>query len=189
MTIKEIQERVGTKADGLWGPRSKQACIGHLTSLMPAINPWPTADNLKSFYGMPGDEAKQDRIAFPFNVYYEGQLVRTTIIHHKCADSFIRVLQTIKELHGDDEDVMAAISDYSGCFMNRPKRNGSGSKSVHAYAAAVDFSANKNTFRDTWPTKASMPIQIMECFAREGWASAGGFWGYDAMHFEAVRRK
>jgi hypothetical protein len=32
-----------------------------------------------------------------------------------------------------------------------------------------------------------MPIEVMECFAREGWLSAGAFWGYDAMHFQATQ--
>jgi hypothetical protein len=35
--------------------------------------------------------------------------------------------------------------------------------------------------------RADMPLEIMECFAREGWLSAGAFWGYDAMHFQATQ--
>ena len=54
--------------------------------------------------------------------------------------------------------------------------------------AAIDLDADDNTFRDHWPMQADMPLEIMEAFAREGWVSAGAFWGYDAMHFEAVRR-
>jgi hypothetical protein len=32
-----------------------------------------------------------------------------------------------------------------------------------------------------------MPLEVMETFAREGWVSAGAFWGRDAMHHEAVK--
>jgi hypothetical protein len=34
-----------------------------------------------------------------------------------------------------------------------------------------------------------MPFEVMEIFAKHGFLSAGAFWGYDAMHFEAIRPK
>jgi hypothetical protein len=37
-----------------------------------------------------------------------------------------------------------------------------------------------------WPTKATMPFEVIEIFAREGWTSGGAYWGYDAMHFQAT---
>ena len=40
--------------------------------------------------------------------------------------------------------------------------------------------------RDHWPMQADMNLDVMEAFAREGWISAGSFWGYDAMHFQAT---
>jgi hypothetical protein len=30
-----------------------------------------------------------------------------------------------------------------------------------------------------------MPLEVMEAFAREGWLSAGAFWGRDSMHAQA----
>jgi hypothetical protein len=38
-----------------------------------------------------------------------------------------------------------------------------------------------------WPLTADMPLVVMEEFAREGWLSAGAFWGRDAMHFQATQ--
>ncbi len=55
--------------------------------------------------------------------------------------------------------------------------------------AGIDLDADDNTFRDSWPMQADMPLEIMECFAREGWVSAGAFWGDDAMHHDAVQRR
>jgi hypothetical protein len=76
--------------------------------------------------------------------------------------------------------------DFGGVFNFRLKRGGS-TYSLHAWAAAIDLDADDNSFRDSWPMKSDMPLEIMEAFAREGWTSAGAFWGYDAMHFQATR--
>jgi len=38
-----------------------------------------------------------------------------------------------------------------------------------------------------WPTSSTMLLVVMEAFAREGWLSAGAFWGRDAMHFQATQ--
>jgi hypothetical protein len=77
-------------------------------------------------------------------------------------------------------------TDYGGIYNFRPKRGGS-SLSMHSWGIAIDLDADDNSFRAAWPVVADMPLEIMEGFAREGWKSAGAFWGYDAMHFEATR--
>ena len=78
------------------------------------------------------------------------------------------------------------MTDYGGIYNYRPKRGGT-SLSLHSWGIAIDLDADDNGFRDSWPVKADMPLAIMEAFAREGWTSAGAFWGYDAMHFQATR--
>lgn len=118
-------------------------------------------------------------------MFYGGKRVTRTRVHKKCAASLLRILEDIGTSYHRDLDIMEEAEDYGGIFNNRNKRGGS-SKSLHAYGAAIDLDADDNTFRDSWPMKADMPLEIMECFAREGWKSAGAFWGYDAMHFEAT---
>jgi len=176
--IQRMQRRIGVVPDGFWGPKSQARCREHLRSLMPSPNPWPhsTQAALREFYGEPGDESNLVTIEFPFPMYYDGKLVKKSRCHLKVAPSLTRILQAI----GDREVV------YGGIFNFRLKRGGN-SFSVHAWGAAIDLDADDNTFRDTWPLKADMPLEIMEAFAREGWQSAGAFWGYDAMHFEATR--
>lgn len=196
MTTPEIismQRRIDSAGfylviDGEWGPKSIAACKAYLRSLMPVSNPWPYPDaaSLRRFYGEPGDESKLVSVTFPFPTYYDGKLVRTTRCHEKCAVSLLRVLTAIGKGLGQRRDVMEEIEDYGGCFNNRLKRGGT-TPSLHAYGAAIDYDADDNTFRDHWPMQADMPLEIMECFAREGWISAGAFWGYDAMHFQATR--
>jgi hypothetical protein len=183
--IQHIQMRVGTVPDGFWGPQSIAACQRHLKSLMPSPNPWPTYDRLHAFYGEPGDESNLVSITFPYPMFYDGRRVLSTRVHRKCASSLLRVLTNIGKSFGAQRGTMEEAEDYGGCFNFRMKRGG-GSYSLHAYGAAIDLDADDNTFRDHWPMQADMPIEIIECFAREGWRSGGAFWSYDAMHFEAT---
>ena len=185
--IQQLQSRVGTTPDSFWGPKSIAACQAHLRSLMPSPNPWPKPDQarLRAYYGAPGDESNLVTIEFSYPMFYEGKLCRTTRVHKRCADSLLRVLTAIGRGFGSNQDIMDEADDYGGLFNFRLKQGGT-SYSLHAYGAAIDLDADDNGFYDHWPMKADMDIEIMECFAREGWKSAGAFWGYDAMHHEAT---
>lgn len=174
--------------DGFWGPLSIQACKTHLRSLMPKVIPWPAQDqaSLRKFYGAPGDESQLVVIEFPYPILYEGKKVTKTRVNRKCAESLLRVLKDIGDRYSANRDVMEDAENYSGVFNFRLKTNGS-SYSCHAFGAAIDLDAEDNSFKDSWPIKADMPLEAMECFAREGWIAAGAFWGYDAMHFQATK--
>ena len=185
--IKAIQRKIGAVPDGFWGPRSQEMCRLYLRSLMPAKNPWPAADgrSLREFYGEPG-EANLISIAPPYPMFYEGRRIPSLRCHKKVADSLIRVLQNIKDILPQYPDATDEAQDYGGCYNFRNKRGGT-TLSLHAWGAAIDLDADDNTFRAHWPMQADMPLVIMEAFAREGWISAGAFWGYDSMHFQATR--
>ena len=184
--IQRMQRRIGGTPDGFWGPKSQARCREHLRSLMPTPNPWPasTQEALREFYGAPGDESNLVTIEFPFPMFYAGKRVTKSRCHLRVAASLKRVLTEIGSL--GEREILEEAEDYGGIFNFRPKRGGT-SYSVHSWGAAIDLDADDNTFRDTWPINADMPLEIMEAFAREGWQSAGAFWGYDAMHFEATR--
>lgn len=174
--------------DGFWGPKSQAASRRYLKSLMPTLNPWPASDqnSIRAFYGAPGDESNLVSFEFPFPMFYEGKRVAKSRCHHKVKDSLLRILAAIGRSYGTRRDIMEEAEDYAGIFNFRPKR-GSSSLSLHSWGIAIDLDADDNTFRDTWPFQADMPLEIIECFAREGWTSAAAFWGYDAMHFQATR--
>jgi hypothetical protein len=59
--------------------------------------------------------------------------------------------------------------------------------SLHAYGAAIDLAPHNNGLHTHWPTRATMPLEVMEIFARQGWLPAGAFWSRDPMHFQATR--
>jgi hypothetical protein len=125
-------------------------------------------------------------VDFPFATFYEGKRISKFRCHKKVADSLIKILKKIGEKYGKNREIMEEAEDFGGVFNFRNKRGGS-TYSVHAWGAAIDLDADDNTFRDSWPMQSDMPLEIMEEFAKEGWLSAGAFWGYDSMHFQATR--
>lgn len=186
--IKNIQKTIGAKVDGFWGPESIKKCQAYLRSFMPNPSPWPKADqeSLRKFYGEAGDESNLVTVDFPFKTLYEGKEVKKFRCNKKVAASLIRVLTNIDNKYGKNRSILEEAEDFGGVFNFRLKRGGS-TYSLHAYGAAIDLDADDNTFRDSWPVKADMPLEIMVEFAKEGWISAGAFWGYDAMHFECSK--
>jgi hypothetical protein len=182
--IIAMQSRIGTTLDGFWGPKSIAACQRHLRSLMPVHHPWPNPDaaSLRAFYGEPGTEGNLEPLNVAgLGIEYEGSPVRIVRCHEDVAESLLRVLKAIAA-----GPHAAVLAEYAGCYNFRRKRGGS-SYSLHAYGAAIDLDPDNNGFRDSWPMRSTMPLAVMEEFAKEGWKSAGAFWGYDAMHFEATR--
>jgi hypothetical protein len=189
--IKNLQERVGANPDGLWGPKSRQALDEYLKKIRknaPVKWPKPNRADMEAFYGKAGDEWNLVTLDFPFPVMFEGEKCFRFRAHKQCAGSLMRILYKINSLYSNRPDVMRVFLDYGGIFMNRQKRNGKGGMSVHSYGAAIDLGVSSNGFRMGWPTQADMPIEIIECFAAEGWTSGASDWWYDAMHFEAVSR-
>lgn len=181
--IQVIQDTIGVEADGFWGPKSIAACQRHLRALMPSPNPWPQSDqkSLTGFYGLPGDESHHTRINVTgLGVKYSGKTVNAILCHKKVAESLLRVIKNLTRTHPE------ILAQFDGCYNNRPMRGGT-SPSLHARAAAVDFASGTNGLNTHWPTRATMPFEVLETFAREGWLPAAVFWSRDAMHFQATQ--
>ena len=149
---------------------------------MPKQNPWPRHDDrsMRLFYGEPGTGIISLTVE-GLGVEYMGKSVRTISCHEKVADSLHRILTAISQ--GPHASI---LKTYAGCYNKRKMRGGT-RYSKHAWGAAIDLDAARNGNLTHWPTKATMPIEVMAEFAKEGWTSAGAFWGTDAMHHEAVR--
>ncbi len=181
--IIHTQTVVGATPDGFWGPKSITACQKHLRSLMPSPNPWPKSDqkSLTAFYGDPGDESRHIRInVVGMGVRYAGKEVKEILCHNKVSRSLLKIITSLASSHPH------ILAQYDGCYNNRAMRGGT-TPSLHARAAAIDFDSSSNGNKTSWPVSATMPIEVMEAFAREGWLSAGAFWGRDAMHMQATQ--
>jgi hypothetical protein len=179
-----MQDRIGTTPDGFWGPKSIAACQKHLWALMPKDANWPETSqtSLQWFYGAAGDESRLVNLdAQGLGVRYDGKPVKTIRCHERVAESLRRVLADIAA-----GPHAAILSTYAGVYNNRPMRGGS-LPSLHARGAAIDLEPGTNRLSQSWPVSATMPLEVMEAFAREGWLAAGAFWGRDAMHFQATK--
>lgn len=191
--IIRIQKRIGTEGDGFWGPKSIAACQRYLKSLMPSPHPFPVegSPEFLDFYGPHGDKNGHTppikKIKLPFDIFYDNVSVKELSVHNNCADSLLRVFQRLATVYPDNSSRQAAgILVYNGLYNPRLKRGSLNSWSTHAWMIAIDINAEKNGNKTSWPVNATMPIEVMECFAQEGWLSAGAFWGRDAMHFQAT---
>jgi hypothetical protein len=182
--ILEIQLTIKAEPDGFWGPKSIAACQKYLKRIGPKVNPWPTPDeaSLTAFYGAPGDATKLTKLDVQeLGLMYERRPVKSLLCHHKVADSLLRVLQDIAA--GPHASI---LTQFAGVYNNRTMRNGR-RPSLHARGAAIDLAPDANANSVHWPIRATMPFDVIEAFAREGWLSAGAFWSRDSMHFQATR--
>ncbi len=187
--------------DGFWGKRTQAAYDLwrqgiHAAGADPeggqVLAPrWPRdrEAELTAFYGAPGAAALvMCQPCYPLRLSWEPQTVITRFsCHARVKDSLERVFQGLWELYGRDLGrIQAARMDcFSGCYNNRPRKGNLARPSLHARGAAIDLDAEHNEFR--WGRdRATMPEEVMDVFAAEGWLSAGRAWGYDFMHFQAT---
>jgi hypothetical protein len=180
-----LQKRVGAEVDYFWGPKSNAACQRYVKSFMPKVSPWPKPDDasMTAFYGKAGDESNLVNLDVAFlDMRYGGKKIKTLRCHRKVADSLLIALKEIAT-----GPAAWVLQEYGGCFNFRPMRGGS-RPSKHSWGAAIDLAPGSNGLHTYWPTKATMPIEVMIAFARQGWVGLGWQINRDAMHFEAVSR-
>jgi hypothetical protein len=177
--IIELQKRIGATPDGFWGPRSTKAAQDHLRKLIP-VTDFPYPWNIEDVYGPPATGITRIDVT-GLGLQFNGQTVNSVQCHMKVAESLFDILREISL-----SEYRWILSTYAGVFNNRNIRGGT-RKSLHAYGAAIDLWPGPNGNHTHWPTRAKMPIQVMEIFAKHGWLSAGAFWSRDAMHFQATK--
>ena len=181
--IKEIQRKIGVKDDGIFGKKSRKAVKEYLCGLMPVPHPFPYKADKIQFYGEDGPRNTVSIDVQGLGIEYMGAKVKTVRCHNLIADNLKAALVELSESEYKD-----ILKYYLGCFMERNSR-GSNKLSNHAWAIAIDFKLPNDGYRTKWPDNSPMPFGVMEIMARHGFKSGGAFWGFDAMHFEAIRPK
>lgn len=189
--IQRMQRKIGVEPDGFWGPKSIAACQRYLMQRMPKPHPFPAANRVQAFFGPHGEpggfEPPMKEIVLPFPVFYGAHALRKLRAHERCADSLQRVFERLHHMFPSEPEKRAAgILTFDGLYNPRRMRGGT-AWSMHAWAIAIDLDARRNGLKSHWPKLASMPLEVMECFAAEGWTAAGAFWSCDAMHFQATK--
>ncbi len=189
------------KIDGLLGPDTLHAHEQWQNLIRDRVVPkaviklegkptaWPREKDAEKFYGRPGTGHTMMDLPYPMKVAWNPtQTINKMNIHSKCAESAYRVLARVKELYGSKEIDRLGLNLFGGCFNDRPKRGGT-TKSMHAYACALDFDPTRNQLR--WGRdRARLALPSCEAWwgawEEEGWVSLGRQRNYDWMHVQAA---
>lgn len=159
---------------------------------------FPTQANARRFYGAPG--TNHVRLIPPYPMIFgvderrDGKFVTTWrnlpsfTINKKCADSAFAALSRIASEYSAADRAKLGLNRFSGCYNNRPMRGGT-QLSMHAYACAIDFDAQRNQLK--WGrTQARLAQPDCEAFWRaweeQGWLSLGRVRNFDWMHVQAA---
>lgn len=188
-TIKAIQKRVGTTADGVVGPKTVAAIAKAL-----GINTWPTQAEVrsgKSIFGKAGDESNLVSITPAYQLYFDGKKVKTIRVHKKIAAAVNAALEEILAYYGHESIKQLGLDQYSGSYSYRKTTTGS-SMSMHAWGIALDFAAATNGYSTKKP-KASLSIpacqKFWEIWESHGAVSLGREKDFDWMHLQFARLK
>jgi hypothetical protein len=188
------------KVDGISGPVYQYALELWQNHLRDTYTPerlvahqptiWPRQRDIRAFYGEPGEH--QVRLQSPYPLYLDWQLstqVNSFLIHQKCHDSALRVMERVKLFYGVERIHELGIDQFGGCLNVRKMRGGQ-SLSMHSWGCAIDWDADRNGLRSTRNTaQLAKPDyeKFMDFWAEEGWVSLGRERNYDWMHVQAAR--
>ncbi len=168
-------------------------------SQSPPANPiarrptWPLQRDCLAFYGDPRVanwlHANTVDVACPWPLHVGAVPVSHILIHKKCAESLVRVLNAIWDAAGKSLDTIKKLryDVYDGSYNLRVMRGGA-ALSMHAFACAIDFDAADNPFHSPHHVFQHDSLIVVK-FIEEGWVW-GGDWlpgAVDAMHFQAAR--
>lgn len=188
--------------DGIAGPATQVAAEkwqDHITFDRPSPNPgagvpastvWPRQNDLRAFYGNPGEN--QTMLVSPYPLYLDWDLnarVSKFSIHEKCHDSALRVMNRVLSHYGENAIHRLGLDQFGGCLNVRKMRNGT-AWSTHAWGIAIDWDADRNPLRTSFArSQMGKPeySKFLDLWEEEGWVSLGRARNFDAMHVQAAR--
>lgn len=194
-TIKLIQKKVGTTADGVIGKKTIAAIAKALgINVDSTPNTMPTQAAVRkgtSIFGKAGDESNLVNIKPAYQLYYCGTPVKTIRVHKVIASRVEAALKEILAHYGLSEIKRLGLDQYSGSYNYR-KSTGASSLSMHAWGIALDFAADKNAYNMKKPhASLSHPDCEMwwKIWEKHGAVSLGRECNYDWMHLQFAKLK
>lgn len=150
---------------------------------------WPHRAGLVQTFGTVDDAAsRQVYIEPPFPMVAAWDLgvsIHRIRCHRLVATSLHRALDEIGAAFPSAARRVLHLDRFGGTYNKRRMRGGS-RWSTHAWGIAIDLAPALNGLHTPWPTRAAMPLPVIQAFAAEGWTPAATAVGRDAMHFQAL---
>lgn len=84
-------------------------------------------------------------------------------------------------------DAWRHIISFDGCYSFRERRGVPGKLSLHSWAAALDFNAERYPLGVEADPQDAYVREVVPVFVKHGWTWGGAFSRPDPMHFEATR--
>ena len=194
-TIKAVQKKLGVTVDGIAGKKTWAAIAEALGVTTTTIDfDIPTQQRVrsgKSIYGKAGDESNLVNIKPPYQLYYCGKAVKTIRVHKVIADLVQKALSEILDYYGIEKIKKLGLDQYSGSYNYRKSTNSS-SMSMHAWGIALDFAAEKNTYKMKKPQASLSKPECdkwWEIWEKHGAVSLGRECNYDWMHLQFAKLK
>lgn len=207
--VKKVQQAVGVKPDGIFGPMTDHAVKKFQTkhNLKPdgVVGPqtWkaiefrsPTIpkknryDKIVDILGVPNNSGSGylTTIELPLTLtiaWNTKQKTNKMRVHKRYAEQILNIFGELLAVYGQEKLDELGITLFGGCFNYRVMRNGH-QMSDHAWAAAIDLDPKRNGLTTKYAdAQFSKPEyeDMHHIFEKYGWENLGKTWGRDAMHF------
>lgn len=196
-TIKLIQKKLGVTVDGIAGKQTWgaiAAALGVTNTKAVVKKSWPTQAQVRkgtSIFGKAGDESNLVNIKPAYQLYYCGTPVKTIRVHKAIAKDVEAAFKEILAYYGQAKIKALGLDQYSGSYNYR-KSTGGSSLSMHAWGIALDFAADKNTYKMKKPQATLSKPECekwWEIWEKHGAVSLGRECNYDWMHLQFARLK
>jgi hypothetical protein len=201
------EERVNPGAiDGLWGSQTDYAVNvirERIQNNLSAPNfrdneeldpnrahPWPhqSQAEVKAFFG--NVDTHQTMLNLPYThrlAWDKNVRINRYSCHEKVHDSLGRILARVHEHYGEERIIELRLDLFGGC-LNKRKKKGGTTWSMHAWGVAVDYDPQNNQFRWGWERASFARPEYdtwWKIWEEEGWTGLGRSRNYDWMHIQA----
>jgi hypothetical protein len=143
-------------------------------------------DYINQKYGEIGDQSNLTRLTFPYPMYFDGKLVKTTQVHKLVQKQLTDIFNDILTTFGLEKIKKLGLDQFSGLYNVRNKRGGS-TPSIHSWGIAIDLYAAKNGLNQKTGNALFSKDEyksFIDIWYKYGFKSFGRELGYDWMHFQ-----